>query len=68
MHGRSDSTDDKGPKNDLRRACQVVAIIVATTLYSVDPRGIQTMMQLCASVARLLGGGPILFVGIEAMG
>jgi len=36
-----------------------------TTLYSVDRD--PTMMQLCASVARLLGDGPILSLALEAM-
>jgi hypothetical protein len=54
-------------RDDLRRACQVVARFGATTLYSVDPHGIRTMMHSCASTARLLGGGPILTSGIEAM-
>ena len=51
-----------------------VAIDRATTLYSVwDTRrgrssGIRTMMQPCASAARLLGGGPILSLGTQAMG
>jgi hypothetical protein len=45
----------------------------ATTLYSVDrrrrdPRKIRTMMQPCASAARLLEGGPILSRGMKAMG
>jgi hypothetical protein len=56
-----------GSRDDLRRACQVVARFGATTLYSVDPRGIRTMTHSCASTARLLGGGPILTSGIEAM-
>jgi hypothetical protein len=56
-----------GSRDDLRRACQVVARFGATTLYSVDPHGIRTMMHSCASTARLLGGGPILTSGIEAM-
>ena len=37
-----------------------------TTLYSVDRE--PTMMQSCASVARLLGGGPILSLGIGSHG
>src|SRR6516162_8216931 len=37
-----------------------------TTLYSVGPRT-QTMMQSCASAAKLQGGGPILFLGTKAM-
>ena len=38
----------------------------ATTLYPVGPRT-RTMMQLCASAAKLRSGGPILFLGITAM-
>src|SRR6266404_1328665 len=37
----------------------------ATTLYPVGPRT-RTMMQSCASAAKLRGGGPILHFGIEA--
>src|SRR6266478_883015 len=37
----------------------------ATTLYPVGPRT-RTMMQSCASAAKLRGGGPILHSGIEA--
>ena len=32
----------------------------ATSLYSVDPKEIETVMQPCASSAKFLGGGPIL--------
>src|ERR1700722_11191902 len=40
-----------------RRACREVATIGATTLYSVELCvGLRTMMQSCASAARLLGG------------
>ena len=39
----------------------------ATTLYSVGPRT-RTMMQSCASAAKLRGGGPILPVGMKAKG
>src|SRR3954470_22312760 len=39
----------------------------ATPLYSVDPRGIGTMMQSCASAAKLRGGGPILRNGVNTM-
>jgi hypothetical protein len=35
-------------------------------LYSVDPCGTWTMMQTCASAAKLLGGGPILNHGSAA--
>ena len=38
----------------------------ATTLYSVGPRT-RTMMQPCASAAKLRGGGPILPLGMTAM-
>jgi hypothetical protein len=37
----------------------------ATTLYSVGPRT-RTMMQSCASVAKLRSGGPILPYGVKA--
>ncbi len=40
----------------------------ATTLYSVGSVETRTMMQSCASAARLRGGGPILFLGMRAMG
>ena len=36
----------------------------ATTLYSVGPQGL-TMMQSCASAAKLRGGGPILQYGVK---
>ena len=39
----------------------------ATTLYSVDPRT-RTMMQPCASAAKLRGGGPILCYGVISHG
>jgi hypothetical protein len=32
-----------------------------------DPLGIRTMKQPCASAAKLWGGGPILNLGMEAM-
>ena len=38
----------------------------ATTLYSVGP-GTRTMMQPCASAAKLRSGGPILPLGMKAM-
>jgi hypothetical protein len=38
----------------------------ATTLYPVGPKT-RTMMQSCASAAKLRGGGPILFLGMKAM-
>src|SRR5256885_2556964 len=39
----------------------------ATTLYPVGPRT-RTMMQSCASAAKLRSGGPILPIGIKAKG
>jgi hypothetical protein len=36
-------------------------------LYPVGPRT-RTMMHLCASAAKLRGGGPILFPGMKAKG
>ena len=39
----------------------------ATTLYSVGPRT-RTMMQSCASVAKLRSGGPILCYGVISHG
>src|ERR671917_1202870 len=39
----------------------------ATSLYAVDPLGIGTMMQPCASAAKPRGGGPILHRGSAAM-
>src|SRR5256884_6085211 len=39
----------------------------ATTLYSVGPRT-RTMMQSCASAAKLRSGGPILPFGMKAKG
>jgi transposase len=38
----------------------------ATTLYSVDRRRFQTMMQPCASAAKLRSGGPILHHGLQS--
>ena len=43
------------------------AINRATTLYPVGPRT-RTMMQSCASAAKLRSGGPILPVGTKAKG
>jgi len=43
------------------------AINRATTLYPVGPRT-QTMMQSCASAAKLRSGGPILPIGTKAKG
>ena len=40
----------------------------ATTLYSVGSVETRTMMQSCVSAAKLRGGGPILFLGMKAMG
>ena len=39
----------------------------ATTLYPVGPRT-RTTMQSCASAAKLRSGGPILPIGMKAMG
>ena len=39
----------------------------ATALYSVDPFMDRTMMQSCASSAKLRGGGPILHSGLKAV-
>src|SRR5271163_2666871 len=50
---RSSRATQDGP----RRAWPGVAMIGATTLYSVETcGGLRTMMQSCASAARLLGG------------
>ncbi len=40
----------------------------ATTLYSLGPVETRTMMRSCASAAKLRGGGPLLFLGMKAMG
>ncbi len=40
----------------------------ATTLYSVGSVETRTMMQSCASAAKLRGGGLSLFLGMKAMG
>jgi hypothetical protein len=63
---------DASARDDLSRACPGWRHR-ATTLYSVDRRRrcrrkIRTMMQPCASAARLLEGGPILSLGVDAMG
>ena len=55
-----------GQQDDDQRGARVRARIYrATTLYSVGPRT-RTMMQSCASAAKLRSGGPILPFGIEA--
>ena len=53
--------------DDPRGSSQSGADHRAATLYSVDPCGTWTMMQACASAAKLLGGGPILNRGSAAM-
>jgi hypothetical protein len=45
------------------------AVIAPTTLHSVDPnKGSWTMMQPCASAAKLRGGGSVLWGGLESHG
>jgi hypothetical protein len=54
------------PRDDDQRGARFRARINrATTLYPVGPRT-RTMMQPCASAAKLRSGGPILFLGITA--
>src|SRR5258705_2266580 len=55
-----------GRDDDQRRARFRARINRATTLSSVGPRT-RTMMQPCASAAKLRGGGPILPLGMTAM-
>src|SRR5215475_11264569 len=55
-----------GRDDDQRGARFRARINRATTLYSVGPRT-RTMMQPCASAAKLRGGGPILPLGMTAM-
>src|SRR6516165_2726630 len=55
-----------GRDDDQRGARFRARINRATTLYPVGPRT-RTMMQPCASAAKLRSGGPILFLGITAM-
>ncbi len=56
-------------QDNLRRACHRVATIAPQPCIRCGmarggrPRDIRTMMQPCASAARLLGGGPILSLG-----
>ena len=57
-----------GQQDDDQRGARVRARIYrATTLYSVGPRT-RTMMQSCASVAKLRSGGPILCYGVISHG
>lgn len=56
-----------GRDDDQRGARFRARISRATTLYPVGP-GTRTMMQSCASAAKLRGGGPILPLGMTAMG
>src|SRR5215475_12893157 len=57
-----------GSGDDDQRGARLRARINrATTLYSVDPRT-RTMMQPCASAAKLRGGGPILCYGVISHG
>src|SRR6266516_3621057 len=57
-----------GPQDDDQRGARVRARIYrATTLYSMGPRT-RTMMQSCASVAKLRSGGPILCYGVISHG
>ena len=53
--------------DDQRGARLRARINRATTLYTVGPRT-RTMMQSCASAAKLRSGGPILPFGIESQG
>ena len=60
-------------QDDLRRACHRVATIapqpcIRCGMIEDSASIIRTMMQPCASAARLLGGGPILSLGVQAMG
>ena len=59
-----DSSEHGGPPDGSPRSG--ARINRATILYSVGPRT-QTMMQSCASAAKLRGGEPILFLGTKAM-
>jgi len=56
-----------GRDNDQRGARYRARFNRATTLYPVGPRT-RTMMQSCASAAKLRGGGPILRNGFEGQG
>src|SRR5207237_12059 len=55
-----------GRDDDQRRARFRARFNRATTLYPVGPRT-RTMMQSCASAAKLRSGGPILPFGVRAM-
>src|ERR1700686_1024510 len=57
----------RGRDNDQRGARYRARFNRATTLYPVGPRT-RTMMQSCASAAKLRSGGPILPVGMKAKG
>ena len=57
----------RGRDNDQRGARYRARFNRATTLYPVGPRT-RTMMQSCASAAKLRSGGPILPVGVKAKG
>jgi hypothetical protein len=63
-----DGTAWCGSDDDDQRGARLRARINrATTLYSVGPRT-RTMMQSCASAAKLRSGGPILPFGMKAKG
>ena len=63
-----DATAWCGSDDDDQRGARLRARINrATTLYSVGPRT-RTMMQSCASAAKLRSGGPILPFGMKAKG
>ena len=57
----------RGRDNDQRGARYRARFNRATTLYPVGPKT-RTMMQSCASAAKLRSGGPILPVGMKAKG
>src|SRR6478672_8198950 len=57
----------RGRDNDQRGARYRARVNRATTLYPVGPRT-RTMMQSCASAAKLRSGGPILPFGVRAKG
>ncbi len=57
----------RGRDDDQRGARFRARFNRATTLYPVGPRT-RTMMQSCASAAKLRSGGPILPVGMKAKG
>jgi Transposase DDE domain group 1 len=59
----SGSRGDHGSGTTIRGEPAIGRAHRATRLYSVDPCRIRTMMQPCASAARLRGGGPILYLG-----